>query len=216
MRPKIVCVCGSTRFTREMMILVWEYAKQGIIAVGWCVLPDGYFPEASHGAKAEGVKRELDELHKRKIDMSDEVHVLNVGGYVGESTTDEVAYAYATRKPVRWFDPEAKVAQYFEDKNRDKIAQHVRWVCPGCHAELPTCNFCPRCGSPRRSDQVARIGAPRTEEEARSEEAVLRLARYWLDGAGECGAEHAIRSARDVLNNYYELVLRPSGREEVG
>jgi hypothetical protein len=49
----------------------------------------------------------LDELHKRKIDLADEVFVLNVGGYIGESTRSEIEYAETTCKPVRYLE-EAK------------------------------------------------------------------------------------------------------------
>ena len=106
-KTKIICLCGSTRFTREMMLYSWDQAKKGVIAIGWNVLPDDYFTE-SHGAEAEGVKEEIDELHKRKIDLSDEVYVLNIGGYVGESTRSEVNYAVAIGKPVIYAEPEGK------------------------------------------------------------------------------------------------------------
>lgn len=50
------------------------------------------------------IKAMLDELHLRKIDLADEVLVLNVGGYVGDSTRREVAYATAHGKPVRYLE----------------------------------------------------------------------------------------------------------------
>jgi cell division protein FtsB len=56
-------------------------------------------------------KLALDELHKRKIDLADEVLVLNVGGYVGESTRSEIAYAKRTGKPVRWLETLAEASQ---------------------------------------------------------------------------------------------------------
>lgn len=49
-------------------------------------------------------KEALDELHKRKIDLCDEVLVLNVGGYVGDSTRSEVEYAESIKKTVRWLE----------------------------------------------------------------------------------------------------------------
>lgn len=54
----------------------------------------------------ESEKIALDELHKRKIDLADEVLVLNVGGYIGDSTKSEVTYAIENGKPVRWLEPE--------------------------------------------------------------------------------------------------------------
>jgi hypothetical protein len=103
-RPRLVCLCGSTRFTREMMLKSWEFAKQGVIAIGWNVLPGDYCAEG-HGAEAEGVKEQIDELHKRKIDLCDEVLVLNINGYIGESTRSELNYARATGKPVNYLEP---------------------------------------------------------------------------------------------------------------
>ena len=54
------------------------------------------------GQITEETKRQLDELHKRKIDLADEILVLNVGGYIGDSTRSEIAYAIEHGKHVRW------------------------------------------------------------------------------------------------------------------
>jgi hypothetical protein len=106
-KPKVVCFCGSTRFAEWFMIKRWELEKQGIITFGINILPDGYFEgEGHHGAEQEGVKHILDELHKRKIDLSDEVFILNVGGYIGESTRNELEYAKSIGKPVFYLEPE--------------------------------------------------------------------------------------------------------------
>ena len=101
---KIICICGSTRFTSEMMIVSWEFSKQGHIVLSWNVLPDGYFEDGVNGAEAEGVKEQIDELHKRKIDLSDEVFVLNIGGYIGQSTRSEINYALGHSKPVIYME----------------------------------------------------------------------------------------------------------------
>jgi hypothetical protein len=104
-RPKIVCLCGSTRFTEQMLIKQWELTKQGVIVVTWCALPDSYFEandyaDRAHIGDREDVKVAIDELHKRKIDLADEVFVLNLGGYIGSSTRSEIDYAVAQGKPV--------------------------------------------------------------------------------------------------------------------
>ncbi len=52
----------------------------------------------------------LDELHKRKIDLADEVLVLNVGGYIGESTRSEIDYARSLNMPIRYLEGEPNVA----------------------------------------------------------------------------------------------------------
>jgi L-asparaginase/Glu-tRNA(Gln) amidotransferase subunit D len=53
---------------------------------------------------AEGTKEMLDDMHKRKIDMADEILVINVGGYIGSSTRSEIEYAHATGKAVRFLE----------------------------------------------------------------------------------------------------------------
>ena len=54
----------------------------------------------------EGTKEMLDDMHKRKIDMADEVFVINVGGYIGASTRSEIEYARATGKKIRYLEPQ--------------------------------------------------------------------------------------------------------------
>lgn len=105
MKPKIVCLCGSTRFTPLMMMIEWQYAKQGILALGWFVRPTSEGEQEHHLAEKEGVHEIFDELHKCKIDLADEVMVLNVGGYIGESTRSEINYAIKQNKPIRYLEP---------------------------------------------------------------------------------------------------------------
>jgi len=139
MRPKIVCFCGSVRFTTEMLIVAWEYAKAGKIVLSWCVLPDCYFkahPESAgddnvgvHAAEKEGVREILDELHKRKIDLADEILVINIDGYIGDSTKSEIGYARAHGKPVRWLEPDKQWTAPAEDAGKQEEGeQHVSGV----------------------------------------------------------------------------------------
>jgi hypothetical protein len=141
-RPIVVCFCGSVRFSEQMLVTAWEYAKAGIIVLGWCVLPDSYFAtfpgsrgddEAGvHAAEKEGVKEALDELHKRKIDLADQIFVINVGGYVGDSTKSEIRYAIKHDKPLRWLEPGS--ARAILQVLHDGIAEYAPipgLVCPG-------------------------------------------------------------------------------------
>ncbi len=100
----VICLCGSTRFTEEMLIKQWELTKQGNIVLSWCALPDSYFKgkDKTHLGDQEGVKEIVDEVHKRKIDISDKVHVMNINGYIGESTRSEIDYALSLGKPVEY------------------------------------------------------------------------------------------------------------------
>jgi hypothetical protein len=95
-RPEIVCICGSIRFAAEM-----RAANSDLTFAGVIVLAPG---EADEVVTAEQ-KTALDALHLRKIDLADRVLVVNPGGYVGESTRREIAYARAAGKPVSFTDP---------------------------------------------------------------------------------------------------------------
>ena len=99
-RPKIVCLCGSGRF-RE----AFEQAEAKETLAGNIVVTIGVnTKDVTRHPGLSGLKPFLDELHLRKIDLADEVLVLNVGGYVGESTANEIRYAEQTAKPVRYLE----------------------------------------------------------------------------------------------------------------
>lgn len=85
----------------------WSETLKGHIVLSVGVWREG---PADHGGEwiGESVKEMLDELHKRKIDLSDEILVLNVGGYIGDSTRGEIEYAEKTGKPVRYLEPTPK------------------------------------------------------------------------------------------------------------
>lgn len=98
-RPRIVCLCGSTRFKQAFEEANWNETLGGNI-----VLSVGCFMHADSKPITMPQKFALDELHKRKIDLADEVLVLNVGGYIGQSTRSEIEYAEAHGKPVRYLE----------------------------------------------------------------------------------------------------------------
>lgn len=107
MKPKIICICGSSRFIEEMVIWRWQAEKQNIITLGMHLLPSWYcdIPIPDHLAEHEGVSKQMDELHLRKIDISDEIFVFNKDGYIGESTRNEINYAESLGKPVKYLEP---------------------------------------------------------------------------------------------------------------
>lgn len=99
-RPEIVCICGSTRFVDHV-----HAANRDLTFAGSIVLAPGVFVHADEQAAVTAEqKAALDELHLRKIDLADRVLVVNPGGYVGESTSREIAHARATGKPVSFTD----------------------------------------------------------------------------------------------------------------
>lgn len=95
-RPEIVCICGSTRFVAEMRAATRDLTLAGVVVVA---------PGEADGPVTAEQKTALDALHLRKIDLADRVLVVNPGGYVGESTRREIAYARATGTPVSFTDP---------------------------------------------------------------------------------------------------------------
>jgi cell division protein FtsB len=110
-KPKIICICGSTRFADLHAITRWELEKDGkAICLMINYLPDWYakniFGESKHDHYGEimGNKNILDELHFRKIDLSDEIFVINQDGYIGESTRNEINYAIKTGKQVKYLE----------------------------------------------------------------------------------------------------------------
>ena len=105
---RIVCLCGSTRFIEQIACMAWELEKKGAIVLGMHLLPANYGGvQADHQAEAEGVAARMDELHKRKIDLADEILVMNVGGYIGSSTRSEIEYAEKHGKVVRYLEAPA-------------------------------------------------------------------------------------------------------------
>lgn len=122
-RPRIVCLCGSTRF-RE----AYELANQQETLRGKIVLTCGVFSRDC----SEEVKQKLDALHLAKIDLADEVLILNVGRHIGESTSREMWHAFRTHKALRFlepvfFCPECGVVKADED-----------WCCAGCGRDCLT------------------------------------------------------------------------------
>ncbi len=102
-RPRVVCLCGSTRFYEAFQRANFEETSLGRI-----VLSVAFYPYGQQHGEGVGItpaqKLALDELHKRRIDLADEILVLNVNGYVGDSTRSELEYAIAKGKAVRWLE----------------------------------------------------------------------------------------------------------------
>lgn len=106
-RPTIVCLCGSTRFGEAFQRANLEETLAGriVLSIGCNMRSDvELFADTSHD-ELKRIKAALDELHKRKIDLADEVLILNVGGYIGESTASELAYAESLGKKIRYLEP---------------------------------------------------------------------------------------------------------------
>ena len=97
---KVITLCGSTRFKEQYMEVQKRLTLEGCI-----VISVGLF---GHSGDEEvwkpSTKEMLDDMHLRKIDMADEIFVINVGGYIDESTRREIAYAEETGKKVVYLE----------------------------------------------------------------------------------------------------------------
>lgn len=95
---KVITLCGSTRFKDAFL-----QEQKRLTLEGNIVISVGLFGHSGDGQVwSEGTKAMLDDMHKRKIDMADEIFVINVDGYIGESTRSEIEYAKRTGKAVRY------------------------------------------------------------------------------------------------------------------
>lgn len=115
---KVITLCGSTRFKEQFM-----EAQKRLTLAGYIVISVGLFGHAGDQEVWDGMdegtlsktKKMLDDMHKRKIDMADEIYVINVDGYIGDSTRSEIQYAEAHGKPVR----------YYEDTRKDEMLSQL-------------------------------------------------------------------------------------------
>ena len=97
---KIVTLCGSTRFKEQF----FEVQKK-LTLEGYIVISVGLFGHSGDDEVwTEGTKEMLDKMHLSKIDLADEIFVINVNGYVGESTKREIEYAKSTGKVVNYLE----------------------------------------------------------------------------------------------------------------
>ncbi len=104
---KVITLCGSTRFKDAFM-----KAQKDLTLAGNIVINVGLFGHSGDNEVWESMdegtltktKEMLDDMHKRKIDMADEIFVINVGEYIGSSTKSEIEYAKATGKAVRYLE----------------------------------------------------------------------------------------------------------------
>ena len=98
---KVITLCGSTKFKDAFIKAQKDLTLQGNI-----VISVGLFGHSGDDEVwSDGTKEMLDDMHKRKIDMADEIYVINVGGYIGESTKSEIEYAKKNGRIVNYLEP---------------------------------------------------------------------------------------------------------------
>lgn len=97
---KVITLCGSTRFKKEFL-----EAQKRLTLEGNIVISVGLFGHSGDDVVwTEGVKDMLDRQHLAKIDLADEIFVINVGGYIGDSTRREIAYAEYKGKSISYLE----------------------------------------------------------------------------------------------------------------
>lgn len=96
----VITLCGSTKFKEEFLQVQKELTLAGNI-----VISVGLFGHSGDNEVwNEGTKEMLDDMHKRKIDMADEIFIINVNGYIGESTQNEIEYARQHNKQIKYLE----------------------------------------------------------------------------------------------------------------
>ncbi len=102
----IVTLCGSTRFKNEFMDAQKRVTLEGniVISVGlFGHFGDQEVWDGMNEGNLTKTKEMLDDMHKRKIDMADSIYVINVSGYIGDSTRSEIEYAKEHGKKITFF-----------------------------------------------------------------------------------------------------------------
>ncbi len=136
MKYPVVTLCGSTRF-KEAFIEI----QKKLTLDGYIVLSVGLFGHAGDKEVWEGLREDtvtdtkqmLDDMHKAKIDLADEIFVVNPGGYIGESTWSEICYAKMTEKQIMSLEPisekevEERVQKHMEQAKQLAYRQYDIW-----------------------------------------------------------------------------------------
>ena len=113
----IITICGSTRFKTEIEAVAHDLTLQGHIVLAPCV-----FHHQEDEEMPMELKIQLDNLHKEKINMSDAIFVVNVDGYIGESTYGEIDWANRMKKQIFFLvEPEKPEEEKSEEANSEEV-----------------------------------------------------------------------------------------------
>ncbi len=97
---KIVTLCGSTKFKDDFIAVQKRLTLEGKL-----VISVGLFGHSGDDEVcSESTKEMLDDMHLRKIDLADEIFVINSGGYIGDSTRKEIEYAIRNGKGIKYLE----------------------------------------------------------------------------------------------------------------
>jgi len=108
LRPKIVTLCGSTKHWQDFSRINAKLTLKGyiVLSVGYSEVQEGGKPHALTNEVWDIRKKRMDDLHLHKIQMSDEILVLNIDGHISSSTNQEIKFAEEQNKVVRYLYPD--------------------------------------------------------------------------------------------------------------
>ena len=112
-KPKLICLCGSLRFKKIFGEVELSHVLNGYIVLTPCCM----YVDAERTDSFMEHKSQFDKMHFAKIELADEVYIINENGYIGDSTRNELNYALSLHKPIKWhrqlpnMDPEIKFIQ---------------------------------------------------------------------------------------------------------
>ena len=97
---RVITLCGSTKFKDDFLKANAELTLQGNVVISVGVF--GHTDPEYMKRIDEEMKTQLDDIHRRKIDMADEIFVINTDGYIVSSTKSEIEYALQNNKIVKY------------------------------------------------------------------------------------------------------------------
>lgn len=142
---KIVTLCGSTRFKEEFIKTQHKLAMEGNIVLSL----DFYSKSENIIDLLDDEIKHLQEIHNEKIKLSDEIFVINVGGYIGESTRKEIEFARSLNKEISYLEEVPRInvkgcvinlinlycpfcKTYHDSATKEDIKNSIRISCNAC------------------------------------------------------------------------------------
>lgn len=101
---KVICISGSTKFEKKIGEVEKELTKEGYCVLSFAVFKNYEWPTTQ--LEVMQFKDLLRDTHFKKIDLCDELYVVDIGGYIGKSTNLEIQYAIEKGKPIRYYSQE--------------------------------------------------------------------------------------------------------------
>ncbi len=211
-RPKVICLCGSTKFKDAFIKSNFEFTMQGyiVLSVGW-----GSHSDGSIYTPTQKEKIELDELHKRKIDLADEVFIINKDGYIGESTNSELHYAMKKGKKITFMETvSGSFSKSIEDKKQEDVIDLLFTGMYQCECgsestgsmQFNLCNICGKDIPKKKQAKVTNVEIAKDAEQLFTSQAIQDEMDADMEDGGMAQGE--IESCLSHWHNKYLIVMR--------